>query len=435
MNFKKIIFLLLLVIFDFWFSFRYITFGIDIANILKAMLFINIAFSVSFLSYGKLQNLFNPFSVYSIFIFLFGFSYINISGNQSPKYNWLTELIVIFSIISFLLGATVASRKSIRLNSFAFNSTLRYFFLLSITAISFGVFLLEIKNIGYFPVLNLGGDIDIYNDANESLISFGHYFVLYIAFIPAILYIFFKNGIISFKTLILLSVISIFVCLNFFSRQNILLLLISFFLSYNYFNKISTLKILLTLACIPLIFYFIGNIRLGHIENLEINEYLKSYANIDKDVSTLETYITLYSSQNFTTLDNLVLKLSLSSEYTFGASIFHPIISLFYLDRLNIVSYNESYNSFKMLGTYVFEPFLDFNLLGVIIFNSLIGFFSMKVYFPFVQKKGALSILNLSIIYFCILMSSFTNFYITFFIWMSLFLNYFLLNNLRLSKP
>ena len=176
------------------------------------------------------------------------------------------------------------------------------------------------------------------------------------------------------------------------------------------------------------LFYFIGNVRLNNTKTDFVNDYLKSSANIDKDVSLLETYLTLYSSINFTTFEILSNKVQVNHHHTYGSFIFKPLVSFFFIDRIGLINYNPEYDGFQKLGTYLYEPFSDFNLLGIVIFNFLIGFLITTIFNSFSQKISPISILFYAIITFCVLMSSFTNFYCTFFIWFSFIFSFFLLN-------
>jgi oligosaccharide repeat unit polymerase len=359
---------------------------------------------------------------------LLGYSFINLSNDQINSYSFLTELIFLISIFSFLIGIIAAGTKCYKIKLPSFNVIIQKILFYSLFLIGILFFLLEIKKIGYFPVFNLGSSFDTYADSNENLIPFGHYFVLFIAFYPCLTYIYFKQNFISKLFFIIILIISLFIISNYLSRQNIMLMLLSLFFAYIYYKNISTKKIILSILFFITVFYFIGNIRLNNNKSDLVNDYLKTYSNIDKDVSLLETYLTLYSSKNFTTFQELTNKVQNNKHFTYGSYTFKPVISFFFIDRLGFINYNPEYDGFQKLGTYLYEPFSDFNIFGIIILNLLIGFFLTVVYNIFSKRRSNVSILFYAIMTYCVLMSSFTNFYFTFFIWFSFAFSFLLLN-------
>lgn len=419
---------ILMALFNIYFYDRYNELKIDAGNISRSLLVIDFSIFIAVGAIVKFKSILNPITIYSVFIFFLGYSYIPISNNQNIRYYWLTEVIFFLSIASFLLGCSLHYKrielKILKLPS----SLLKYFFLSTIVAGVF-VFSLEVMKIGYMPVLNLGNGLDVYSETNESLIPFGHYLVLFMSLTPAIGFTFWKLERINLLMFIFVLVTGFFIIINFLSRQTIMLLFISLFFAYTYFNKISNLKILLMGFFVISMFVFVGNLRADSSDLEIVNDGLKSYANIDRDVTLGETYISLYSSQNFTTFDKLVMKTVFNERFTFGLYTFKPLISLFFLDRLNVVNYDVQYDGFMNLGTYMIEPFSDFYIIGVILFNTLIGFLAMNTYKSFYYKLNTSSIVNYSLIVYCMIMSPFTNFYLNFFIWFSLILSTLLTNN------
>lgn len=428
LKYNSLFLLIFLFIFDIFFFVRYDNFNIQFFNILKSIVIINFSVLIGFISFKKFKTLYNPIFIYSLFISLLGYSYLPISDDQHKSYFWLTELIFFTSIISFLFGAYFCKVKfRFKLPNFDIFLKKKFAILFFIIGTSF--FLLEVIKIGYFPILNVGKNLDIYEESNENLIPFGHYFVLFMAFYPAIFYAKYKQNLLTRTNLILLSIISIFISFNFLSRQNILLMFISSFMSYAFFNKIKNSKIIFIFLLTISMFYSVGNLRLNSFDSEKINQYLKAYSNIDFDVSTLETYVVLYSSKNFSNFDKLINQVYINNHYTFGIYTFKPIFSFLFFDRLNLITYETSYDGFTSLATYLYEPFIDFNIFGVLFLNFFIGYLSMNTYLNFRSRANTSSIINLSILLFCIIMSSFTNFFFTFFIWFSVLLNSFINNN------
>ena len=239
---KKLFLFIVIIIFNLLYFDRYIKFEIGGVNIYKSLLFINFSFFLINYSYNKFNNIINPISIYSVFILFLGYSYINLSTDQLIKYSFFTEFIFLCSIFSFLIGSLIVRKKCFRIKIIPFHNSIQksLFYILFLLSVTF--FLLEIKKIGYFPVLNLGSTLNTYADSNDNLIPFGHYFVLYIAFYPSLTYIYYKKKYINKFLFITIPIISFFIISNYLSRQNIMLMMLTIFFTYIYYNNISIKK-------------------------------------------------------------------------------------------------------------------------------------------------------------------------------------------------
>lgn len=420
---RLLIFTIVVIAFNIFYWSHYSSLLIAPGNIIKSLIIIDCSFFIAVASIIAYKNLINPVSLYSLFIFLTGYSYIPLSNTQHLSYSYTTEIVLGASIVSFLAGCLL-NRKVVRIKFRSLNKTAVRIIFTVILSLSIAVFALEIAKLGYIPIFNLLSGVNVYSETNDVLIPFAHYLVLFVALVPAIAYAFFKEGKISRFLFLCVVIISAFVILNFLSRQIILLLMLSLFYSYVYFNKISMTRTLSSAAIVVGMFIGIGSLRTGPNDVAGgVNEYLKAYAQIDKDVALLETYLTLYSSQNFTNLDKIVGDINENTKIGFGIYTFKPIISFLLLDRMGLVYYDPDYDGFMRLGTYVLDPFLDFSFPGVFLINFLLGFLCMNTYRSFTEKVNTQSIINWSVLSFCIIMSAFTNFYDTFFIWFALLLS------------
>jgi len=415
----------LFFVFNVFFWQHYSSHLIPEANIFKSLVVINLAFIIALTSIIKFKDVINPIALYSIYIFFAGYSYLPISFRQNMEYSWLTELILFLSILCFIIGVLLNRTVYIvKLKPFSRKVVKGLFITVMISAII--VFILEIRLLGYVPILNLASGIDVYGETMDALIPFAHYLVLFMALVPAIAYIFYKENRINKFSFIVICAVGFFIIVNFLSRQTIMLLMLSLFYAYLYFNKVSLTKALSIGGVIIGMFVIVGNLRAGSGSGElvgGINTFLKTFAGIDKDVSLAETYMTLYASQNFTTLDEIVKAAYEEGRIFLGIYTFKPIISFTFLDRLGIINYDIRFDGFKRLGTYALDPFLDFHLLGVIIINLVFGFISMNTYRSFKSKKNTQAIINWSLLTFCIIMSPFTNFFISFFIWIAFLIN------------
>lgn len=78
-------------------------------------------------------------------------------------------------------------------------------------------------------------------------------------------------------------------------------------LCYMYYNLVSKRKLLIFMAIGILLFLAIGAVRLVTVTNNRSNtEYLPAYADTQYETNLLETYIALYSTNNFTTFKRFV---------------------------------------------------------------------------------------------------------------------------------
>lgn len=417
------------MIFNYLYWDRYISMFIPAGNVLTSLIIINISFILAIASIVHYKNLINPISLYATFIFFAGYSYLPISNKQNFSYNWVTETILFLTIFCFILGCLLNRRVyRLKIKNFSRRAVRVVFLLVMLAAIV--VFALEIRMIGYVPILSLSSQVDVYGEMNENLIPFAHYLVLFMAMVPAIAYIFYKEEKLSKILFIITCAIGFFIIVNFLSRQIIMLLMLSLFYAYMYFNKISLAKTLYIGLGIVGMFILIGNLRQGSSELVGgINEYLKAFAHIEKDVSLLETYFTLYSSLNFSTFDRFVIDVTYFEKISLGTYSFRPVFSIMFLDRVGIVEYDPRFDGFKRLATYAIDPYLDFNILGVILINLFLGFISMNTFRSYQEKHNPQSIVNWALLSFCIIMSPFTNFYDSFFIWFAVLLNVALTNH------
>jgi len=423
--FRMAIVAILFIAFNLWFYDHYVLMVRDWSSVLKSLIIIDVALLILIFSVSNYKTLINPVGLYSFFIFAWGYSYLRLSTYQATKYSIYTEIIIVLTIISFLAG-TYWSQPMTALKRAYFSPRLLKVTIFVIILFCLMAFLSEIRQIGYFPIFNLSNKN--YEHVVQNLIPFVHYFVLFISLVPAILYVYYKSGIIGKYAYILVMAVSIFALLNMLGRQNLLMLGLSFFFAYNYFNKVSNIKIAL-FGCLWVVFFiYMGSVR-DDAETLEIvNSSLKHYSGIFLDTSIFETYLTLYSSQNFTTLNKIIL-LSHSNDYFgFGIYTFRPVISFFFIDRIGIIRYDKLYDGAMQLGTYALEPFLDFSIIGVILINFIYGRICITVYNNYISHKNYFSIIAWSLVAYCIIMTSFTNYFDTFLIWFALLLSYVALN-------
>jgi len=377
--------------------------------------------------YGQLIN---PFTLYGVFVYTAGFSFIRISSKQLP-YEWPFIILILTSILCFIIGGLIASKtfKFTLKNIFPpLNVKLSFWFLVLLLIIGMGVFVMEIRQLGYLPVLNLGSSA-VYNDLNENEVTPLHNFIVLNAVLPAMFFINYKKGNISFILFLCFAAVSGFIILNFFSRQIIILFFFSMLIAVNYYRKIPVARLMLIGTGIIVIFILLGQLRNSSDsddKSASINDFLKEYNSISKPTNILETYLSLYGGVNFTTGQKITAQATHDNYYGFGVYSARPVITVLPVNKAAI--YPPLYSSYIELGTYITDPFLDFRWAGVIVLNLLYGYLSMNSFKNYVSRKGEYYIVEWSLFIFCIFMCSFTNFFHMFFV-----VFFFIINRLAIK--
>jgi len=396
---------------------RYASWDSDLAELLPFLGFTlaaEVAILYSLYTFGQLIN---PFTIYAVFIYTAGFSFIQLSNKQIP-YEAQFIGILVLSIICFLVGGLLAS-KTYKLsfgNIFPpLSPNISFWFLVLVLIIGMGVFVMEIRQLGYLPVLQLGSAA-VYDDLNENAVTPLHNFIVLNSVLPAMFYINYKKKNISFLLFLGLTFISAFIILNFFSRQIIIIFFISMLMAVSYYTKIRVGRLFAILAGCIFIFILLGQLRNSSddTKSASINDFLREYNGVSKPTGLLETYLSLYGGVNFSTGQKIISRASYDDYYGYGVYAARPVITILPVNKTEL--YPASYSSYIDLGTYVTDPYLDFRWAGVILFNFLYGYLSMNSFKNYLARKGEYYIVEWSLFIFCIFMCSFTSFFHMFFI-------------------
>jgi len=418
------------IIADVLLCLRYAGWGCDLSELLPFLGFTILAELLVIYSISYFNQIINPFALYAVFIYIAGFSFLTVSDRQQPN-TVLFNTIIVLSIAAFL-GGSMAALKTNKLTVKSLIPTLSaemsFAFLLMLLVVGIGVFVMEIKQLGYLPVLNLG-NAAVYDDLNENAVTPLHNFIVLNAVLPAMFYISNKRGLIPFWVFIGLSLVSSFIILNFFSRQIIVLFFFSMLVAVSYYKSISVTKLLSVGAVCILLFILLGQLR-GNSEDQvnagSINDFLKQFAGINKPTNILETYLSLYGGVNFST-GSMISQAAVHDNYvSYGAYALRPLIGALPVDADKI--YPMTYSSYSLLGTYLVDPFLDFRWFGVLGFNFLYGFLSMNSFKNYLTKQSPYYIVEWSLFVFCIFMCSFTNYFNLFFV-----VFFFIINRLAIK--
>lgn len=409
---------------------RYSSWDSDMGELLPFLGFSIVAEAAVIYSMYIYEQLINPFSIYAVFIYTAGFSFIRISSKQQP-YEPTFVLLLIVSITCFIAGGLIASKTfkfSLKNLYPPLSPRLSFYFLILVLVVGMGVFVMEIRQLGYLPVLNLG-NAAVYNDLNENEVTPLHNFIVLNAVLPAMFFINYKKGNISFLLFLGLTVISTFIILNFFSRQIIILFFFSMLIAVNYYRSIPIFRLLVIGAGCLVVFIVLGQLRNSSEDDKKetsINDFLKEYNGVNKPTNLLETYLSLYGGVNFSTASKITEQAAHDEYLAYGAYSIRPLITILPVNKNAI--YPPTYSSYTQLGTYLTDPYLDFRWVGAIILNLLYGYLSMNSFKNYLSRKGEYYIVEWSLFIFCIFMCSFTNFFHMFFV-----VFFFIINRLAIK--
>jgi oligosaccharide repeat unit polymerase len=420
----------LLIGIDVMLCLRYASWGCTLSELIPFLLFIIVAEALIVYSIYEFKQLINPFALYGIFIYITGFSFLIISERQHA-YTPLFIGIILLSIISFIGGGMAALKtKKLTFRNIipSLSPKLSFSLLLVLLVIGIAVFIMEIRQLGYLPVLNLG-NAGLYDDLNKNEVTPLHNFIVLNAVLPAMFYITYKRGLIPFWVFLACSLVSSFLILNFFSRQIIVLFFFSMLVAVSYYKKIPVGKLVSIGGVCILLFMLLGQLRGGGYDEANagsVNDFLKLYSEIKKPSNIFETYLSLYGGLNFTT-GNTIAETAVRDNYvSYGVYALRPVVGVLPVDTENI--YPMQYSAYSLLGTYMIDPFLDFRWFGVIGFNFLYGFVSMNSFKNYLSKRSPYYIVEWSLFVFCIFMCSFTNYFNLFFV-----VFFFIINRLAIK--
>ena len=407
---------------------RYLDWGINGTLVMSFMLISGTALFILFNAFTTCdsQRLLNPYTLLCMFIFFWGYSFIPLS-ETNEQIDFYAFILLLLSVFFFLIGIFIGEKMNIRCLPLSSSISWRILIFRITVFLSVLIFLLECLRIGFVPIFVVL-QMDVYSIMNEKAIPILHYFVQLVYILPVWALLLYRIKLISIRERNLVIAICIFVIFNYFSRQMWLWTIICvgiYYIAYHRFTK----KKLLLFASIPIIlFLFLGAIRLATIVKDDRNnlEYLKDFSQINYEVNLMEVYMGLYSSANFTTFKKFVHESDKQKYKGYGVYTLRPVYTILGLNLLDSFDINKDFDSFSALGTYAIEPYLDFGLMGVIVINLIYGIFVGYSYNQY--EKGRIRwIIPWSMMAFCLIMSSFTNYYNAFFVWFVVALNFFIL--------
>ncbi len=407
---------------------RYNTLGYERSNVILSFLYFVGANLLLFFSYIKFKTAINPISAYTVFIFLFAYSIIPLSSYQH-KYSATTYSVVTLSIIFYLLPI-LSNVKIRKIKFFEIKQKQRASILPFLVICACIVFVLECIRFGFIPFLAITSR-DIYIETNEKLIPFLHYFIVLTAYIPAWAYIYYKEGIITKKKLLIITVVTAIILLNYLSRQVYLLLALSLIISYSFYTKVNIKSILKIIFIALGLFFTIGYLKFHSDATDSFSEFMRLIAGIKNEkITIIESTFVEYSSKRYSALDKIIETKNNLGFYGYGMYTFRPLISLLLLEKFGIINRIPDLDSEVLVSTYASDPYLDFGIIGVVMINFIYGLIAYNSFRDY-ENKSPVAIIVWSIIIFCCIMGMFINYFNTMLIWLGLFFNKLLFYNLK----
>ena len=151
--------------------------------------------------------------------------------------------------------------------------------------------------------------------------------------------------------------------------------------------KISVQKVVLILTCLFLAFTVLGNLRSGSNEMNKVFKAKEEYTNIPTSIKWAYSYMT-FSVSNFNNLVSMT-----GGNVNHGVTIIEDLLPNIILKKIEIKK-NFSSNYLVSLNytvsTYLPSLYLDFGIIGIVIFNVLIAFFGYRLYFK-IKKNDSVS--------------------------------------------
>lgn len=279
------------------------------------------------------------------------------------------------------------------------------------------IFLIEsILNDGFPLLITVISRQNIYSEMK--FVPVLHYLVMLIAIMPSVYYYFYKYKKISKIYLCIILTISVFVILNTLSRQLIIFGMLSYFIVYIKFNNITSTKFFLKLLLSTgIIFLLIGQLRLvAQGNDISSLEFLKAYSGVPKslNVNIFDVTFNLYTSLNFNTLNDFYVN---TEKLYFGIYTLKPVLQLLRYDEAFSFQYSPDLDGFKRLGTVISDPYLDFGILGVILFSFFYGAILSGAFISHVKSENLGHSLIWATLSYAMVMSVFANFFNVLFIW------------------
>lgn len=365
-------------------------------NYASALLYSSIGVTVFLANYFKYNgDSFSPDGIFgAVWFFVIGLYQLKLSNNQSA-WGWLMWFVVLSSAVTFYLGSYTVEladqKKNCRFEKYYIRSTIKirltnkisrkkmHVSLVAAFFVSLLAFIIEVIAAGTIPILNR----QFGNYVNFGL-PYVHYLVVSMGIILVLMYMY--HIMFGFnRVLILLYVIGWIVLISMLNRHVILFAAIGTLIARHYMKKqfkLYTLGLFLVIALGA--FALLGSLRQVSAD------HLFEFGNFKQQYNYVFMWIYYYLTVGLTNLNNLVLN---GFDYSFGIQTFTP---LWTFTGLKGLFSNQANLNFSGVGTYLEGIYLDFGILGVLIYPFIMGLGSK--YFYLKLRNGHANIISISII-------------------------------------
>lgn len=270
-----------------------------------------------------------------------------------------------------------------------------------VVILSMAAFLAEVVILGYIPVFS--SDPEAYSMFH---ISGVHYFTVSTMFILPlnIIYYCLYNPFSKIRVveLLLYSILSIAVPVLIVSRALLMMtVIISFVCAVNLFDKIKVRYLIAGGLMLVALYIFISVSRNHGVE------YLNSIYQMKKETPIFISQPYIYIANNYDNFNELVKNIK---EYSFGIASLTPVFSLTGLKFiLNLPVYPVYTNIVELTtGTYLYDIYYDFGVIGVVILPLFMGYICSRVKSVHAEKHHPIKYFAEGIFLYILLFSFFT---------------------------
>lgn len=351
-------------------------------EILFFVLFIAIALCIFSVSYFYYRDILNPIGIFGIVWFSsVAISQLMLSGIQEV---WMQEtwFVVLISSFCFLAGALIVqlsfkrvkslSGFKIPINHYSFNrlrKTILLLFALAMSAYFFEVY----KNKG-MPLL---AEAKI-----SSYMNFGVQYIHYLTvlFIVVCVLAYLCKNLFPFKNrklFNLILVMSLFALLSMLGTNYLIFVFTGIFVIENYIRKrINITKFIILFAIAILMLATVTGFMRASSSNIT---YVKEIGKPTIDIPDNLSFLFLPYTYIATNFNNLQIEIRERDNFYYGGATFLPIWAFTFQKGNFDIEYNIGHGGFNV-GTYLRTYYIDYGLLGIVIFPFILGFLIMLLY-------------------------------------------------------
>ena len=366
----------------------------DIGITLFFFILASILFLFNYNRFGG--DCFNPDSLfYSVWFTTIGLYQLNLSITQ---YVWNSKMwgVIVGSTLAFSMGSLLGelfphrvhsnyktsdetkSRHSEKYNFKLLNKVLKYAYLISLIA-----FVIEVIYAGAIPILNRK-----FGNYTNFGIPYVHYLVISIGILLVLTYYSFIHYKKKDKSLNFLFWIGWLALVSMLNRHVILFTLIGILLVKNFCVKKISLKNVLIVLSVSLVGFSI----FGSLRNVT-PEHLYLYGGFKKEMPMIFMWVYYYLTAGFS---NLYVVINEQISLGWGLQTFTPLWTFTGLKSMFDYAIHPNFSG---VGTFLEGYYIDFGIVGIILFPFILGIASKISYIKIKSEKYSLITFA---IYFCI---------------------------------